>query len=81
LCAAIAFRLALRAKRSNPKIEPQRQLWIASLALAMTAAKLEPYVRDLAAGSARGVQERLRLKSKRAQGMPDAQCTRSLACE
>ena len=38
-------------------------------------------VRNLAAGYARVVSEPFALRNQRAQGMPGAQCTRSLACE
>ena len=41
----------------------------------------ETSVRYLAARCARAVQERLSLERQRAQGMPGARCTRSLACK
>src|SRR6478736_3626134 len=41
----------------------------------------KPQLRILAALIARGVQEVSALKKSRAQGMPGAQCTRSLVCD
>jgi len=42
---------------------------------------LQPRLHDLAALIARGVREASAPKRSRAQGMPGAQCTRSLACD
>jgi hypothetical protein len=47
----------------------------------MTWLKFHIYLRDPAALIARGFARTVRASDQRAQGMPGAQCTRSLACD
>ena len=70
--------LRAQAKQSMAPRKGRLDCFVALL-LAMTWLKFHTQLRILAAGGARGFAETS--ANQRAQGMPGAQCTRSLACD
>jgi hypothetical protein len=70
---------SLRAKRSNPWSHAKKE-WIAS-SLSLLAMTLPNFFQNKTPRSRGAMRPRFCPRNQRAQGMPGAQCTRSLACE
>jgi hypothetical protein len=77
-CYLMTFAQRLTAVVMGPASRPERQIGCRANALM----NCQTHLRDLAARCARGLQE-ISLPSckKRAQGKPDARCTRGLVCK